>query len=365
MHFSAFLTSRTDRPEHDNEVIHGMIDHAIDAEKRGFDAIFLPDHHFTGYAPPASDPMMFASYLAAIIPRVKFGFSVQTVPLHHPVRFAERIALLDQLTDGRILVGIASGNSPEEMIGFGVQFQDARDISASNLEIAERLWAKKPMDDPITFENKYYKGTVVSRIVPAPYSEILPKLMSVAMRPESMERSAKGGQPAYIPAFAIPLDPNHGDPLKLATERFLGFRAALESAGHDDATIAAALDWTTHTYQYVHIAETDEQAEAELDVLLGEYQRAVEQEYIGNKAAEDISGVELSRPVSAQTPGWKETWCLYGSPETVIRTLKQYEELGIGNILGAYMGGPLTSTRRALTAQTMELFSQYVLPEFI
>jgi alkanesulfonate monooxygenase SsuD/methylene tetrahydromethanopterin reductase-like flavin-dependent oxidoreductase (luciferase family) len=364
MHFSAFLTSRSDRPEHDREVIHGMIDHAIDAEKRGFDAVFLPDHHFTGYAPPASDPMMFASYLAALIPRVQFGFSVQTVPLHHPVRFAERVALLDQLTDGRILVGLASGNNPEEMIGFGVHYPDSKELSDNNLEIVARLWAKKQEDPPVEFENKYYRGAVVSRILPARYSDVSRKLMSVALRPASMERSAKGGQPAFIPAFAIPLDPEHGDPLKLVTERFNDFRRALDAAGHDDATIAAALDWTTHTYQYVHLAETDEIAERELDVLLDEYQRAVEHEQVANKLAEKISGVNLPPSVSAQTRGWKDTWCLYGSPETVVRTLKQYEQLGIGNILGGYMGGPLTSTRRAMTEQTMDLFSKHVIPEF-
>ncbi|SUJ10289.1 Limonene 1,2-monooxygenase [Sphingomonas paucimobilis] len=82
--------------------------------------------------PIASDSYMFASYLAAKFPHMHFGFSVTSVPLHHPVRFVERINILDQLTDGKLLVGVGSGTTPEEMIGFGVDYRDAGAISEKN-----------------------------------------------------------------------------------------------------------------------------------------------------------------------------------------------------------------------------------------
>lgn len=120
MRFSAFLVGRSTAPEQDRFVMQSLIDHARQAEALGFDAVFMPDHHFTGYAPMSSDPFIFAAYLAGQLKKVHFGMSVTTVPLHHPVRFAERVNLLDQLTEGRLLVGIGSGTTPEEMIGFGV-----------------------------------------------------------------------------------------------------------------------------------------------------------------------------------------------------------------------------------------------------
>ena len=143
MHFSLFLTTRSTDPSQDRAIMHAMIEHAKEGERLGFEAIFQPDHHFTGYAPQSSDPFMFAAYLAGQLKSMHFGFSVQTVPLHHPVRFAERLALLDQLTDGRLLVGVGSGTTPEESIGFGVNFQDTSRISVENLEIIEKLWRKK------------------------------------------------------------------------------------------------------------------------------------------------------------------------------------------------------------------------------
>ena len=84
--------------------------HALRASQGGFSAIFLPDHHFNGYMPMASDSFIFAAYLAAKMPHMHFGFSVVSVPLHHPVRFAERINILDQLTDGKLLVGVGIGH---------------------------------------------------------------------------------------------------------------------------------------------------------------------------------------------------------------------------------------------------------------
>ena len=231
MHFSTFLTTRSTGPADDRPVMQAMVEHAKVAEQGGFDAVFLPDHHFTGYAPPASDPFMFAAYLAGQLPRLHYGFSVQTIALHHPVRFAERLAMLDQLTDGKILVGIGSGTTPEEMIGFGVTFADSKTLSNDNLEIAERLWAKKPGDPPVEFDNGQYKGAVVSRIVPTPYTLPEPRTMSVAARPSSVERAARKAQPAFILAFDPPKI-DTGDAIGFVTKNFAAYRQALESAGH-------------------------------------------------------------------------------------------------------------------------------------
>lgn len=110
---------------------------------------------------------LFAAYRGTA-EKIHFGMSVTTVPLHHPVRFAERVNLLDQLTEGRLLVGIGSGTTPEEMIGFGVNYKDASSLLQENLDLVQRLWEKNIEDDPIIFETGHYKGAVVQRIVPAP-----------------------------------------------------------------------------------------------------------------------------------------------------------------------------------------------------
>ncbi|MBO8796933.1 LLM class flavin-dependent oxidoreductase, partial [Staphylococcus aureus] len=82
------MNARTTAADQDRQLILDLAEHATRAEALGFDAVFLPDHHFTGYMPVASDPMMFAAYLAGTLKKIHFGFSVTSVPLHSPVRFA-------------------------------------------------------------------------------------------------------------------------------------------------------------------------------------------------------------------------------------------------------------------------------------
>ncbi|MDE2042903.1 MAG: LLM class flavin-dependent oxidoreductase, partial [Alphaproteobacteria bacterium] len=180
MRFSVFLNARSMAPEEDGKLIRDLIDHADTAAGLGFDAIFMPDHHFNGYMPIASDSFIFAGYLAAKHPQLHFGFSVVSVPLHHPVRFVERINILDHLTQGKLLVGVGSGTTPEEMIGFGVNYKEASAISEANLALAEQLWAKRMEDAEIVIDNGPHQGRVLQRIAPASYGKQRARLMPVA-----------------------------------------------------------------------------------------------------------------------------------------------------------------------------------------
>lgn len=363
MHFSVFLNGRATSPEQDRFVMHANIAHATRAEELGFDAVFLPDHHFTGYAPMASDPFLFAGYLAGTLKKLHFGFSVTTVPLHHPVRFVERINILDQLTDGKILVGIGSGTTPEEMIGFGVNYKETGRISEENLAIAEQLWAKQMDDAPVMFDTGHYKGAVIQRIAPVPYQQRHPRLMPVAMKESSARRAAENGWPAFIPAFTPPKI-GGTEPFSHVLKYFTVYRDLLLAAGHSDEVVKSALSWSTHTYQCVHLAPTDDQAREEVEIILKAYQAAIERELVYNKRAEEISDAKIHPAPDALSEDWIGTWCLYGSPETVAEHLRPYAELGIGNILGGYTTGPLTEQRLKFANQSLDLMAREVMPQF-
>lgn len=362
MRFSVFLNARSLGPDQDRKLMKDLEAHARLAATLDYDAIFLPDHHFNGYMPLASDSFIFAAYLAAQMPHMHFGFSVVSVPLHHPVRFAERINLLDQLTDGKLLVGVGSGTTPEEMIGFAVDYRDAGAISENNLAIAEQLWAKKMEDPAVTIANGPYNGRVLQRITPAAYTPGHARLMPVAMKEASSRRAAENGWPAFIPAFTPPKI-GGTEPFVHVKKWFDIYKGFLLEAGHSNEVVAAALDWTTHTYQVVHVAETDEQARDELEVILRSYQEAVEREAEFNARAEsDDANRKTDRTPNALTEDWIGTWCLYGSPETVIEHLTPYRDLGIGNILCGTTTGPLTEERLRLGNQTLNLLSERVMP---
>ena len=364
MRFSVFLNARSLGPDEDRQLIKDLEEHSLRASQGGFQAIFFPDHHFNGYMPIASDSFIFAAYLAAKMPHMHFGFSVVSVPLHHPVRFAERVSIVDQLTDGKVLVGVGSGTTPEEMIGFAVNYKEASALAEKNLEIAEALWAKK-MDDPaIVIDNGPYQGRVLQRITPAPYSKRHARLMPVAMKEASAQRAATNGWPAFIPAFTPP-QIYGSEPFTHVKKYFDRYKTLLLDAGHDDSVVQEALSWTTHTYQAVHVAETDEQAREELEIILTHYQEAVDRENEFNRRAEsDEANKKKDININALDEGWISTWCLYGSPETVIDHLSPYAELGIGNILCGTTTGPLTEQRLTFANQTVDLMAHKVLPAF-
>jgi alkanesulfonate monooxygenase SsuD/methylene tetrahydromethanopterin reductase-like flavin-dependent oxidoreductase (luciferase family) len=364
MRFSVFLNARAMRPEQDRALMQSMEAHALRAGSMGFEAIFMPDHHFNGYMPVASDSFIFAAYLAAKMPHMHFGFSVVSVPLHHPVRFVERVNILDQLTQGKLLVGVGSGTTPEEMIGFGVNYAEASAVAEANLATAEALWAKRVDDPAVEINNGPFKGRVLQRIAPASYGERHARLMPVALRETSARRAAVNGWPAFIPAFTPPQIYGH-EPYVHVKKYFDTYKAMLLEAGHDQATVADALSWTTHTYQCVHLAESDDQAREELQVILQGYQDAVDRENEFNARAEaDSANKKKDINVSALDEGWIGTWCLWGSPEKVIEELRPYQELGIGNTLCGTTTGPLSDQRMAYADQTLDLLSRKVMPAF-
>ena len=363
MRFSVFLTARSMHPDQDGAIIGKMTELALRAEELGFDAVFCPDHHFTGYGPMGCDPFMYHAYLAGQLKRMRFGFSVVTGSLHHPVRFVERMNLLDQLTQGRLLVGIGSGTTPEETIGFGVKFQDSRPVLDENLDIAMRLWAKQMDDEPIEFDTGHYRGAVVQRIVPRSYRQPYPLMMGVALRDNSIERAARYGWSAFIPDFVPPF-PDDNAPSAKFLESLTKYREALLAAQHPDSIVEECLSWTTHTYQCVHVAETDEQARRELEFIVDEYQRAIDREHPYNKRAEQISGVDLGAPPDARSDNWIKAWCLYGSPDTVAAELQRYADTGVGNVLMSFTNGPFTDERWRLAQQSIQLFAAEVMPRF-
>jgi alkanesulfonate monooxygenase SsuD/methylene tetrahydromethanopterin reductase-like flavin-dependent oxidoreductase (luciferase family) len=115
------------------------------------------------------------------------------------VRFTERVNVLDHLTKGKLLVGVGSGTTPEEMIGFNVNYKDAGTLAERNLALAEELWAKR-MDDPaVIIDNGPYQGRVLQRITPSSYGEQHARLMPVAMKESSARRAPSMAGPRSSP----------------------------------------------------------------------------------------------------------------------------------------------------------------------
>jgi alkanesulfonate monooxygenase SsuD/methylene tetrahydromethanopterin reductase-like flavin-dependent oxidoreductase (luciferase family) len=106
-------------------------------DRAGFYSYHLAEHHATplGMAP---SPGIFLSALAQHTERLRFGPLVYLLPLYHPIRLVEEIAMLDQLSGGRIDVGVGRGISPFESMSYGAEPEHSQAIFEEALEIVRQ-----------------------------------------------------------------------------------------------------------------------------------------------------------------------------------------------------------------------------------
>ena len=98
------------------------------ADTLGIDAVWLAEHHFLGDYCNAAAPDMLLAAMARETRRIGLGFGIIPLPIHDPVRVAERLATLDLLSHGRVLWGVGRGVTLTELEGFGVEPASSREI---------------------------------------------------------------------------------------------------------------------------------------------------------------------------------------------------------------------------------------------
>jgi len=114
-----------DRARPDHEVWRDDLKLADLAEPLGFDSIWTVEHHFTDYM-LAPNPMQFLTYMAGRTKSVQLGSMVMVLPWHDPMWQAEQIAMLDTISEGRLILGIGRGAALVEFDGFGVPMDESR-----------------------------------------------------------------------------------------------------------------------------------------------------------------------------------------------------------------------------------------------
>jgi len=110
-------------------LIDEIIEEAVAAEAAGFDACFLPEFHQAHGGAIVSPHLIGAAILRATT-TLRFGAAVLAAPLHHPVRLAEELIMLDWMSKGRIIAGLGIGHQVPDFRAYGVD-RDARGASAS------------------------------------------------------------------------------------------------------------------------------------------------------------------------------------------------------------------------------------------
>ena len=118
------------------------------AESLGFDSVWVMDHLFnTGYIrerledKPYYHPMATLSYLAATTSKVTLGTSVLVLPYHNPVDLAKYAATLDQISGGRVTLGVGVGAMAEEFEALGISMRQRGSLTDECMDIMKELWS--------------------------------------------------------------------------------------------------------------------------------------------------------------------------------------------------------------------------------
>ena len=158
------------------------IEQAVWAERNGFDAILFGEHHGTddGYLP---SPMILASAVAARTQRIRLQLGALVVPLSHPLRIAEDVAVLDNVSNGRVDVTIGVGYVPSEFAMFGVDYQRRGALADEYIAAMRGAFSGKPFT---------YRGKQV-RVSPEPAQPGGPEIMVAGAMKVSALRAARLG----------------------------------------------------------------------------------------------------------------------------------------------------------------------------
>ena len=114
-------------PVPDQQFLREEMTQVLLAEELGFESIWITEHHFSDYS-IAPNPLQYLTWLAAKTKTCRLGTQVVVVPWHDPVRLAETISVLDNLSDGRMILGFGRGLARMEYEGLRVDQSKAREL---------------------------------------------------------------------------------------------------------------------------------------------------------------------------------------------------------------------------------------------
>ncbi len=353
MQFGWLTLGMSPSPDEDGMRIDNIVEQVCLAERLGFSDVWLTEHYFTGES-VYSDSLMFAAALAMKTERIRIGFAVVQTPFHHPVRLAVQLALLDNLSKGRIDVGIGKGTAYNEyeFVGHGMRSTDSRERMEETIEILERAWREAPL----TFEGKFHKLHIPA-IRPRPVQQPGPPLWRSVISPDSFAECGRLGVPILTARL----------PVARIKERWATYATGIDEGGHDAATKSRLLARSA-LWRNVYVAESDAQAEDELAALLvgtRAHMMHVREAYNPADFTPDPAALNAwtdpTVPDSEAVPFVLSTGSLYGTPARVREQVAELREVGVQHLLCQTGFGAMSHDQNVAS---MRRFGEQVMPAF-
>lgn len=220
MEFGLFVWGSDDAPGAGKYEL--LMEAARFGDAHGFSSISMPERHFHAFGGPYPNPAVTGAAVAAVTKRIGIRSGSSVSPLHHPLRLAEEWAVLDNLSDGRVGLGIASGWWPEDFVLRPESFADKKDRMQRDLEVVRRLWRGESVEFPGP------DGVPIARqSLPRPVQSELPVWITSAGNPETFVIA--GHMNAHVLTHLL------GQSVEEVADKILLYRRARAEVGLDPA----------------------------------------------------------------------------------------------------------------------------------
>ena len=251
------------------------------AEKLGFDSFWLPENHFSGPLAIPS-PLMLLANVASVTNRIKLGSTSYLLPIRNPILAAEEVAVLDQLSNGRVILGIGRGFQNDMFKAFEVPTSEKRKIFKKNLDLMISAWLGEPIS---ILEDKEIL------LSPLPVQKPFPTIWIAAFGPLALKQAGDLG----LPYLASPV------------ETFNSLKANLSEYRKHLVTEDNGLPTKTPLMRTIFISENKETC---------------------NKVKASLAKENAARFRTEETS--VDNWAIVGPRSYVLEELNKYvEELGI------------------------------------
>ncbi len=294
------------------------------AERCQFDSVWVSEHHFAADSYlPSLLPMLAA--IAARTSRIQLGTATVLAPFHHPLRLAEDCAVVDELSSGRLILGLALGWRQEEFRAFGIPVSERVGRLEETIEVLRRAWS----GERFTFHGRHFHFERV-RVTPRPQRRI-PIWLGGAAGP-ALRRAARLGDGFIASKTTV-------DGFRVLFSNTLGF---LDADRRMSFSFAAMVDaWV---------------GDPSPEVLAGIWQKT--ETYRLWREGQDAPNVPLALPIVHPVP---PDPFLTGDPARLAEQLRPYLDLGpVPVTLIVRLQYP--GVGRAAVARGVEQFAAEVVP---
>lgn len=339
MDFGIFTMFSTREGSTQAEVFTEWFDLVQVAEDAGIDTFWLGESHFRPKRAVLASPLIGASGVAARTKRIRVGLAVQVLPLANPLRVAEEAAMVDHISEGRLVFGVGRSSFIEPYQGYGVDYEESRALFFESLEVIQKAWG----DAPLSHEGEYFKFHDVD-VVPKPYQKPHPPIRVAVESRETFRLIGRLGLPIFM---------RHQMDIPELQELLAQYREERHAAGFDgpnDVILQIA----------AYVAETAEKARSEPEASTMR-QRRLLREALGRTG--DREAFERLSRLYGGTYEEVLPRLAYGTPEAVADRIAEYREtLGITGVsFDVNPGGQIPYDR---VVNSIRLLTEQVIPKF-